>query len=205
VNLAANSNCTVGVVFAPSATGPAIGTLSISSATIANSATVGLSGRGAVAAAIQVTPETVSFPIVGVGQTSSPATVTVTNTGSLTALTNVALEVPAGFQLASNTCAATLGPGLSCTTGVVFAPTAAGAQTGVLAVTTTTLPTGASVPLQGTGFDFTVTVLGSSTQSVTAGQVASYTLVLLRRGLSPSVAIRFQQTPSAPSARPARH
>jgi hypothetical protein len=197
VNLAANSNCTVGVVFAPSATGPAIGTLSISSVTIANSATVGLSGIGSVAAAIQVVPPTVSFPIIGVGQTSSPATVTVTNTGSLTALTNVALEVPAGFQLVSNTCAATLGPGLSCTTGVVFAPIAAGAQTGVLAVTTTTLPTGASVPLQGTGFDFTVTALGSSTQSVTAGQVASYTLVLTPLSASPGAFTFGCTTPPA--------
>jgi hypothetical protein len=152
--------------------------LNIASAAIANSATVELSGSGAVAAAIQVTPATLSFAITGVGQTSSPTTVTITNTGSLTALSNVALAVPAGFQLVSNTCTAALGPGLSCTVGVEFAPTAAGAQTGVLAVTSTTLATGASVGLQGTGFDFTVTLSGSGTQSVTAGQAASYNLVL---------------------------
>jgi hypothetical protein len=79
----------------------------------------------------------------------------------------------------------------------VFAPIAAGAQTGVLAVTTTTLPTGASVPLLGTGFDFTVTALGSSSQSVTAGQVASYTLVLTPLSASPGAFTFGCTTPPA--------
>jgi hypothetical protein len=102
----------------------------------------------------------------------------VTNTGIITTLSNMALTVPSGFQLVSNTCASTLGPGLSCTAGVEFAPTVAGTQTGSLTVTSTTLAAGTSVPLQGVGFDFTLTLSGSGTQSVTAGQIASYTLVL---------------------------
>jgi hypothetical protein len=67
---------------------------------------------------------------------------------------------------------------VSCTVGVEFAPVAAGSQTGSLSVTTSTLATGASVPLSGMGFDFTVAVSGSGTQTVSGGQSASYTLVL---------------------------
>jgi Abnormal spindle-like microcephaly-assoc'd, ASPM-SPD-2-Hydin len=177
-SLAPNASCTVGVAFTPTATGLETGALSVSSTSIGNTATVELSGTGAVAAGIQVTPPNVSFATTGVGQTSSPTTVTVTNSGTVTALTNLALTAPAGFQLVSNTCAATLGPGLSCTAGVEFAPTVAGAQTGDLTVTSSTVTNGASVPLQGMGFDFTLTVSGSNTQTVTGGQAASYTLVL---------------------------
>jgi hypothetical protein len=177
-SLASDASCTVGVVFAPNATGPAYGTFTATSAAIANQAIVPLSGTGALAAAIQVTPAAINFASIGVGLDSAPATVTITNIGTVTALSNLALTVPVSFQLVNNTCAATLAPGSSCTAGVVFAPTAAGAQTGSLTVTSTTVAAAATVPLQGMGFDFTVAVSGSSIQSVAAGLSASYTLVL---------------------------
>ena len=177
-SLASKSTCTVGVEFAPTATGPATGTVTVASATISTSATVILSGTGAVAAGIAVTPANIAFPITGAGQTSNPITATVTNTGTADPLTGLALAVPAGFQLVSNTCTDTLGPGLSCTAGVEFAPAAAGAQSGNLTVTSATVASGVAVPLTGMGFDFTVAVSGSSTQSVAGGQSASYTLVL---------------------------
>jgi len=139
---------------------------------------VSLSGTGAAAVAIQVAPATIKFPTTGVGLASSPTTVTVTNTGTITTFNNLTLAVPAGFQLDNNTCAAALGPGLSCTAGVEFAPTDGGAQSGSLSVTTSTLATSVTVPLSGMGFDFTVTVSGSGTQSVAAGQSATYTLAL---------------------------
>jgi hypothetical protein len=177
-SLAAGASCTVGVVFEPTASGTATGTLTVTSASIANTATATLSGTGAVSAGIQVTPATISFATTGVAQTSGPTTLTVTNSGTLTSLSDLALAVPAGFQLANNNCAATLGPGLSCTSQVEFAPTTAGAQTGNLTVTSSTVTTGASVPLNGMGFDFTVAVSGSSTQTVAGGQIASYTLAI---------------------------
>jgi hypothetical protein len=175
--LGAGGNCSVGVVFAPTAAGTVTGTLIVTSASMGNTATVELMGVGAAAAAIQVTPATVSFPTTGVGLTSTPTTVTVTNTGILNPLSNLALTVPAGFQLVGNTCAFTLGPGLSCTVGVESAPTVAGVLAGNFTVTSSSA-NGVQVPLQGTGFDFTVAVSGSNTQTVAGGQVASYTLVL---------------------------
>ena len=176
--LAAGSTCTVGIAFAPTVTGPATGAFNVASPSIATSATVPLSGTGAVAAGIAVTPSAIDFPPTGVGQTSSPATVTITNTGALTALSSLALTVPAGFQLVNNSCTATLAPGSTCTTGVEFAPTTAGAQTGNLTVTSPTVAASPFVTLQGMGFDFTLAISGASTQSVASGQSASYTVVL---------------------------
>jgi hypothetical protein len=179
--LAAGGTCTVGVVFTPTATGSVTGTVIVTSASVGNTATVELTGVGAAAAAIQVTPATISFPTTGVGLTSNSTTVTVTNAGILNPLSNLALTVPAGFQLVSNTCAANLGPGLSCSAGVEFAPSIAGVLAGNFTVTSSSA-TGVLVPLQGTGFDFTVAVSGSNTQTVAGGQVASYTLVLAPLG-----------------------
>jgi hypothetical protein len=104
--------------------------------------------------------------------------VTVTNTGVSASLSNLALAVTAGFQIVNNTCPTALAPGLSCTAGVEFAPTSAGAQTGTLTVTSSAVATGASVPLSGMSLDFTLTVIGSASQTVAAGQTADFTLVV---------------------------
>jgi hypothetical protein len=158
--------------------GVATGTLNVASPAIANQANVTLSGTGALAAAVHMTPATINFPVTGAGQTSSATTVTVTNTGVADALTDLMLTAPAGFVLVNNACMASLAPGVSCTVGVEFAPTAAGEQTGDLTVSSSALPAAATAALNGMGFDFTVTFLGSSMQSVASGQTALYTLVL---------------------------
>jgi hypothetical protein len=177
-SLAAGASCTVGVAFEPTVTGPANGSLTVTSASLSTAANVTLGGTGAVASGLTVTPANITFATTGVGLMSSATTVMVTNIGAVTALSNLTLEVPAGFELVNNTCATSLGPGSSCTAGVEFAPTAAGALTGSLTVTSSTLAGAVSVPLAGEGFDFMVSVSGAGTQSVAAGQSASYTLVL---------------------------
>jgi hypothetical protein len=145
-------------------------------------ASVLLGGTGAMAAAIQVVPATLSFVETGVGSTSAPTTITVTNSGITTALGNLALAAPAGFQLTNNSCPATLAVGASCTADVAFAPANAGQQGGNLVVSSSTLPSAANVPLSGMGFDFTVAASGSSSQSVASGQTADYTLALTPLG-----------------------
>jgi hypothetical protein len=176
--LAAGASCAVGVVFQPTATGTATGVLTVSSASVATPATVLLSGAGGVGAAIQVAPSAIVFANTAPNAISSATTVTVTNTGISASLSNLALAVTAGFQLVNNTCPAALGPGLSCTAGVEFAPASAGAQTGSLTVTSSAVAAGASVPLSGMSLDFTLAVVGSASQSVAAGQTANYTLAI---------------------------
>jgi hypothetical protein len=124
-----------------------------------------------------VSPSAISFSSTGAGATSSPTTVTVTNLSATDALTNLVLSVPAGFQLVSNTCGATLNAQASCTAGVEFVPTAAGKQTGNLIVTTSTLQA-TPVALSGMGFDFNAAISGSASQTVASGQTASYTIAI---------------------------
>jgi hypothetical protein len=175
--LAAGTSCTMGVVFQPTAVGPVSGTLTVSSASVATPATVLLSGTGAAGAAIQVAPSAIVFAATAPNAISSLTAVTVTNTGVSASLTNLALAVTAGFQIVNNTCPASLGPGQSCTAGVEFAPTNAGAQTGALTVTSSAAAT-ASVPLSGMSLDFTLAVIGSASQTVAAGQTANFTLAI---------------------------
>lgn len=177
-SLAAGTSCTVGVSFSPTATGTATGTLTVSSASIATAATVTLGGTGAVGASLQVSPASISFSATGVGQNSSATTVTVTNQGTVESVTGLALTASAGFTLVNNTCAATLAAGTSCTVGVDFVPTSAGPTSGSLTVAATGLPS-QSIALQGTGFDFTIAVSGASSQTVSSGLTANYTLVLM--------------------------
>jgi hypothetical protein len=176
-NLSAGSSCTVGVVFRPTAGGPATGTLTVNSSTIATAAVVALSGTGGGLGAIQATPAVIGFGTVGVHLISAATTVTVSNPGT-TAFNNLDVAAPAGFALANSTCAVTLAAGASCTVGVEFAPAAAGAQSGNLTITSSTASAGAVVALSGMGFDFTVTANGTATQTVSSGQAASYGLVI---------------------------
>jgi hypothetical protein len=177
-SLAAGASCSVGVVFTPAASGTVAGSLAIASSTITAPASVILSGTEGSGGSVQIQPALLNFPTTGVGATSNAQTVTVTNLSATVALTNLALGVSSGFQLAGNTCTGTLAPGASCTAAVAFAPASAGSQTGSLTVSSSALSASAQVPLAGTGFDFTATASGSSSQTVASGQAASFTLVL---------------------------
>ena len=183
-NLGAGANCTVGVIYTPTATltagTVASGVLTVSSITFATQATVALNGTVGGAGAIQATPSLIGFGAVGVNTVSNPVTVTITNPWATTTMEGLTLTFPAGFQAASgtNTCTTSLGPGASCTVGVVFAPTGVGAQSGSLTMTSSTASASGSVALSGTGFDFSVAVSGANAQTVTAGQIAYYTMAI---------------------------
>jgi len=74
-----------------------------------------------------------SFPDQLVGTTSSPQSVTLTNTGS-TALSISSISVTGQFQLSSNTCGSSVAPGGNCTLSVTFQPQARGTQNGLLGI-----------------------------------------------------------------------
>ena len=180
--LAIGASCSVGVVFMPFASGAATGALSITSASVITASSVALSGTGGLPSTIQATPGAIGFGPVGVSQTSNATTVTITNLGAISTLSNLTILVTAGYQLVNNTCPTTLAPQATCSVGVEFAPTATGAQPGTFTVTSGTAATPATISLTGTGFDFTVTSVGSVSQTVTAGLTANYTLLITPMG-----------------------
>ena len=102
-----------------------------------------------------------------------------TNTNSV-ASSGLALSVGPPFSLVQNTCNTSLASGASCSTGVVFTPTANGVVTGALTVSSTAFVIAATASLTGIGgaagsvqvqpasLSFTATGVGgtSATQNV---------------------------------------
>lgn len=149
--LAAGSNCTVQVQFAPASAGPLFATLVISSSTFGVvPAQIGLSGIGQAASAIAVTPSQMSFVEAALGNTSAPQTARITNT-SAAAVPALVLSISPPFSISASTCGSTLPSGASCTASIVFTPTANGVVNSVLTVSSPAFTAPANIALSGIG------------------------------------------------------
>jgi hypothetical protein len=145
-SLAANSDCQLTVEFQPTTPGPATGALTLIDG--AGTQRVVLTGTGAAPPTDTLSATSVSFPPTIIGQSSSPMTVGISNTGDLS-LTSIAASATGPFQL-SNNCTTKLAAHSSCSINVVFTPTQAGAQSGTLTVSDIT-NAGQTVSLIGSG------------------------------------------------------
>jgi hypothetical protein len=132
--LATGDHCTFNVSFAPTQLGTRNGQLTIYANVPGGQATVSLSGNGLAAAAIVLTPLTLSFPATVVNQTAASQIITVANTGA-NPVTLYTSTVSGDFKIAASTCGATLASQTSCSLSISFTPTASGTRTGVLTVT----------------------------------------------------------------------
>ena len=106
-------------------------------------------GTPPAGATLSASPSTLAFGNQNVGGTSAAQSVTISNTGSAAASIS-SVTAPAPFS-ETNTCGATLAAGASCTASVKFAPTAAGASSGSLTVSSNASNSTLTVPLSGTG------------------------------------------------------
>jgi hypothetical protein len=160
-SIAANGSCTVSVTFAPTATGNRTGTLTVNAGGITN--TVSLAGTGAAPGPVlNANPASLSFARTVVGSAAAAQTVTVTNPGTSAAtVSNVA--VTGDFSQTSN--CGTIAVGGSCAVTVSFKPTAAGARTGTLTLTSNANNSPTTVALSGNGV--------GGTTNLAAGQPAS--------------------------------
>ena len=132
--LAVGTTCTVSISFAPTQTGTRTGQLILYANIPGGQATVSLTGTAAPAAAVVLTPLTLTFPATVVNQTASSQIVTVANTGA----NPVSLNTPSitgDFAIAASTCTSTLAAQTACSLSISFTPTASGTRTGVLSVT----------------------------------------------------------------------
>jgi hypothetical protein len=194
-SLAANSTCAFSVTFSPTATGARSGTLTISDQF--RSQTVLLNGTGVAPPGVSLSPVSLTFPATGVGLTTQPQALTLTNNGGLT-LNIASVTTSPGFTIATNTCSATLAPNAACTLSIVFTPTAAGPATGTLTLTDDAAPATQSVMLTGTGIDFTLASNGPTTVTLpSTGGSGSYPMLLSSlAGLSGNVAINCSGVPA---------
>jgi Abnormal spindle-like microcephaly-assoc'd, ASPM-SPD-2-Hydin len=135
--LAVGSSCSVQIVFAPTATGASSGQLTIYANVPGGQATVALNGTGTAAAAVVLTPLSLTFAATIVNQTAASQDITVSNTGGTSAtLSAPVLGGNAGdFAIFANTCGVTLAPQTGCTLSITFTPTASGARSATLSIT----------------------------------------------------------------------
>jgi hypothetical protein len=181
-SLQGHASCAIQVIYAPTLTGAETGILTVVDEL--RTQTVALSGTGVAPPGVSATPATIDFGGLAVGSTSSPRTVTVTNSGGYP-IGSLAVTATTGFTISSNDCPATLDLGAACQVGLTFSPPAAGAVTGTLAISGTNLPHAMAVALTGAGEDFSIVVSGSSSAVVTSGDTATFALQLA--GLSGSL------------------
>jgi cytochrome c553 len=141
--LAANTSCTLQLVFKPTAAVPQTGNLVVSSNTAGSPHQVPISGTGV---SLPTPSPTISqnapyaFAATTVGQQSAVLNVTVGNTGTAAfniSQVNVTGITPSDFTLGGNcTVNKTISSGAPCAMTVTFAPTAAGARAARVSVTT---------------------------------------------------------------------
>jgi hypothetical protein len=178
-SLSPNANCNISVTFTPTAVGNANASLTVTDNAPGSTQTAPLTGSGITG--ISFSPPTVSFPNQYVGTSGLPQTVTLKNTGdAVITITNVKAS-PADFAPLSS-CGNSVVPGATCSIGVFFDPTTSGTRDGVLSVTDSASGSPQTVPLSGTGQDFSLAPSSSSTATVAPGQAAKYTVAVAPGG-----------------------
>ncbi|HEX6771146.1 MAG TPA: choice-of-anchor D domain-containing protein, partial [Acidobacteriaceae bacterium] len=187
-SLAANTSCTVGIVFTPTISGAASG--SLVAADDAGIQTALLSGNGQTGPTDTLSATSLIFSEQAIGTTSAAQQVTVTNTGD-GALTNIKVQVTGDFAV-SNLCGVSLPGHSSCALQVVYTPKAVGTERGQITLQDTL---GAqSIALSGTGVPpatssgavatFSPTSLDFGAQGVNSISSAQ-TLTVINTGTSP--------------------
>ena len=161
--LAIGASCTVVFTFSPTAAGTFSPTYTITGGG-GISIPISLSGTGVSASApnIQVSPSSLDFGSVNVGQTSPVQTINVSNTGTAAATNMAYPAAPAKFTKGGTCGSATLNAGQNCTVTFTYTPTAAG-------------PDNATYTISGTGGPFPVTLTGSGTAASPAALAAAPT------------------------------
>jgi hypothetical protein len=183
VTLTPGQSTSFSVTYAPQTAGSASGSVTITSDASNPSLSVALSGTAVAAGALTGSPTSFSFGNVQDG-TSQSQTETLKNTGGENLTISQATASGAGFSYTGLTLPLTLTPNQSTTFSVVFAPTAAGAVTGTLALTVGG-STALSLALSGTGVGpatLTANPTSLTFTGVTVGQSQSQTETVKNTG-----------------------
>jgi hypothetical protein len=159
--LAPNGTAQYTVMFAPSVTGSATGTLTIIGSAMNSPLTVSLSGTGVRATTlVSANPSNLAFGNVVVNK-SVTLTATILNTGTTNVSINAASITGTAFSIVSQpSYPVTLDPNAAVQYTIQFAPAAMGTASGMLTVTSGATNSPAAIPLSGTGVAQTAIALG---------------------------------------------
>ena len=166
--LGAGQSAVMHVAFSPTASESVTGNITVSSSQ-GSSAVVTVTGGG-VQPALTVTPVSASFGNVTVGSPSTQ-TIQLSNSGTGTLSITQVSATGSGFSTSSLALPITLNAGQVSSFTVQFAPAAAGAVTGGVAVVSNAPNSPATIPLSGTGVAAQTPVLSFSTASLGFGNV----------------------------------
>jgi hypothetical protein len=133
--IAINQSCMIQVRFLPTATGSRSGIVTVYGNVAGGQATATLSGTGTAAAAIVLDPVVLMFPSTALNATSAVQNITVSNISNAAVGLQSATMTGADFRITVNTCGPSLGPGVGCTVGIAFTPTASGTRNGTFSMT----------------------------------------------------------------------
>ncbi|MEO6929764.1 MAG: choice-of-anchor D domain-containing protein [Casimicrobiaceae bacterium] len=153
--VAQSGNCTVQVRFAPGVSGNRSSTLTILNSGSPNPVTIALGGTGTASAPAQANlsvTASLSFASQPLFVQSTSKALTMRNIGTAPAnIFPVSSNNMNEFPIMSNTCNGALAAGGTCTVSVAFYPTAAGARSGTLTVSSDAANGTQSIALSGIG------------------------------------------------------
>lgn len=149
------ASCEVVITFRPNTAGAKTGGLQIvSTGTTPAPLEIRAQASGPAATiSLRATPSSVNLGEVRVGAQSAPATVTITNDGTVAAVVT-RFEASAGFAVEQGSCGApplSIEPRGNCVVTVRFGPGGAGNASGTLRVQVSGMAAPVEVPLEGTG------------------------------------------------------
>ena len=199
-SVAPSANCSISVTFKPTATGNRSASVTITDNATGSTQSVSLTGTG-VAPAVSLAPASLTFSSQLVTIISAAQSITLTNNGTATLnIANIAITgANSGDFSQTNTCGASVAAAANCTISVTFKPAATGNRAASVTITDDGAGSPRAATLAGTGTDFSLGAAtgGSTSATVTAGQIATYSLqVSPVSGFNGTVALSCSGAPS---------
>src|SRR5262249_28354429 len=183
-SVAPGGTATFNAMFAPTTAGNLAGSVSIASNAPTSPSTVALPGTGAaVTQTLSFSATSLAFGNVNTGSSATQAE-TITNTGNAAVQITQISASGTGYTLSGVSVPATLNPSQALTFSVVFAPTAAGAASGSVTVTSNAAGSPITIALSGTGAQAGLSVSPASFNfgSVIDGQTKSQSFTITNSG-----------------------
>jgi hypothetical protein len=182
VTIGAGLNVNFTAQFAPTATGSASGSISITSNATDATLSIPLSGTG-TRGGLSANPTSVNFGSVPVG-TSGSQSVTLTNSGTANVTISAASASGTGFSITGLATPLTLTPGQNTSFTAKFSPAATGSASGSVSITSNAPGSPMSIALSGTGVQAQLTPSPASVAfgSVAVGSSAAQTITLTNGG-----------------------
>ncbi|MHB1699521.1 MAG: choice-of-anchor D domain-containing protein [Acidobacteriaceae bacterium] len=184
--LAAGAICTLQISFSPTQSGALTGTLSIANSATSQPLAVPLTGTG-TQSQLQLGSASLNFGSVPLGQSAALTLALINNGTAPVNSLQTSIVATSDFVVTTACPSATIAAGASCLLGVTFTPTAVGARTASLSLSSSDPASPMTVPLIGTGLQtgsFSMAAASGSSLSATVqqGQAATYTLILAPTG-----------------------